>query len=191
MEYIDLVTKTLFGNKLDLYIFKNMNKDNLLILGLGSNLNDKMANLSSAILMIEQDIMAITAKSSIYQSKALLKDNAKSDWDIDFFNMAVIGYCVHSEMDILAKIKLIEKKIGRIDRGIWAPREIDIDILAYGDICFESEVLQIPHKELLNRDFAFLPLTEIAPNWAFPKKGNYYGKTAQTIAKEIKFKNLP
>ena len=63
-------------------------------------------------------------------------------------------------LQLLDKVKAIENKMGReklIDKG---PRNIDLDILLYGDMAFEHEQLSIPHRSMLEREFVLRPLCE-------------------------------
>lgn len=137
-------------------------------LGLGSNVGDKIAYIDQAINIIEKRSILLNIKqSSIYRSEALLKDNSPATWDVDFVNKVIIGMTSLGPYDLLDAIKQIEQELGRINRGIWAPREIDIDILLYGDLVINSTNLTIPHKELLNRDFFLVPLAELIPGLKF------------------------
>ena len=72
---------------------------------------------------------------------------------------------------LLSVVKEIERKIGRVKRERWGPREIDIDILLYGDLSLELPGLSIPHPRLHERKFVLVPLVKIAPDWVHPKLG--------------------
>lgn len=137
------------------------------ILGLGSNIGDKRKYLRSAIAELGVFIDNICV-SSIYESKALLPKDAPPQWDVPFYNMAVIGTTGLEPNELLNVVKQIEQKLGRSKIGHWSPREIDIDILAIGNLVVDEGNLSIPHKELLKRDFVLAPLAEIAPNWVHP-----------------------
>lgn len=95
--------------------------------------------------------------------------------------MAIAGETALSPTALFSAVKSIEEKIGRKNRGHWAPREIDIDILAYGDDVIHLADLSIPHAELLNRDFVLVPLAEIVPDWCYPVVGEYQGKSAAQL----------
>ena len=95
---------------------------------------------------------------------ALIPENSPKNWNKEFFNIACSGQVDLSKfppIKILQIIKNIEAKIGRVDRGKWSPREIDIDIAIIENIFLESEKLSIPHKQLINRDFFIRPIMEI------------------------------
>lgn len=157
----------------------------MLILGLGSNIGERLQYLESAIHYLSESVLRITAVSNIYESPALLKDGAPEDWNINFLNMAIMGETHMLPQELLKHIKSIERKVGRQDRGIWAPREIDIDILAFDSLCINESNLKIPHAGLCERAFALLPFADIAPNWIYPVAGKFKGKTAYNIAEVL------
>ena len=139
------------------------------ILGLGSNLGYKLKYLRDAVGLIGKEIGGILMISSVYQTKALLPDQAPEEWDLDYYNIALKLSCDDSPEQLLVKLKSIEKKLGRDpNHSFWSPREIDIDILSFDHILVNSDELMIPHKELLNRRFALEPLLEIEPLWQHP-----------------------
>ena len=63
----------------------------------------------------------------------------------------------------------MEKEVGRKQSIKWGPREIDLDILFYNDLIYSDEEIQIPHKDLMNRDFVLVPLVEIEPDLIHPE----------------------
>jgi len=152
----------------------------MVILGLGSNKGDRAAMLGRAVEMLAPILQDIR-HSSIYETKALLPEGASPAWDMVFLNMAVVGETKLSPQELLAAIKEIEKNLGRQAAERWAPREIDIDILAMDDVQLDLPGLHIPHSGLIEREFALLPLVELAPDWRYPG-GEYKGWKAADIA---------
>jgi 2-amino-4-hydroxy-6-hydroxymethyldihydropteridine diphosphokinase len=71
-------------------------------------------------------------------------------------------------LSLIAELKDIEIKCGRIKRDKWFEREIDIDILFFDDIILKSELLEIPHPQMQNRRFVLVPLNEIEPDFIHP-----------------------
>ena len=157
----------------------------MIILGLGSNVGNRLQNLAKAVSVIRKTVLAATEISPIYESNALLKSGSPSEWDLPYLNMAIVGETHLSPLELLKEVKMIEKTLGRQDVGTWAPREIDIDILAYECLVVNEENLVIPHQELCKRAFALLPLADVAPNWQYPAEGAFKGKTAYAIAQEM------
>ena len=161
-----------------------------IILGLGSNVGNKIDNIKLAIdYLTTEKIITKCEISNIYESKALLPEGAPESWDINFLNLAVSGITNYEPTKLLDNIKQIEQKIGRIDRGKWSPREIDIDILIYGNHIIKNDKLIIPHQFLTVRPFALIPASELAPDWKYPLKGNYYKKKLKTIVNLSKINN--
>ncbi|PIR32725.1 MAG: 2-amino-4-hydroxy-6-hydroxymethyldihydropteridine diphosphokinase [Alphaproteobacteria bacterium CG11_big_fil_rev_8_21_14_0_20_44_7] len=145
-----------------------MTHDDLIILGLGTNLGNREANLQKAISLIGNSLLNNIRQSKIYETTALLPANAPPEWDIDYLNMAISGHLAQeiSPQQFLNAIKEIEVEMGRnLAAERWSPRIIDIDILVWGELQIDEPNLQIPHKELLTRPFAILPLRELAPDW--------------------------
>ena len=154
----------------------------MVILGLGSNIGDRLGYLRSAVERLGAFVTDIRC-SSILESPAMLPPNAPPDSDHPFYNMVITGNTTLSPQALFAEIKKIEQDLGRIKRFVWGPREIDIDIIAMDDLIVESEHLHIPHKGMLKRDFVMLPLAQVAPDWCCP----HSGKIAKDIVKELGF----
>jgi 2-amino-4-hydroxy-6-hydroxymethyldihydropteridine diphosphokinase len=140
-----------------------------IIFGLGSNLGDKESYLKCAVSALEKQLLLTKIKkSSIFKNPALLLVDSPKEWNQEFFNIAVsadINLAEFPPLKILEIIKKIEQEIGRKDRGKWAPREIDIDILLIGDLKINiPDKLIIPHYDLLNREFFLHTIKEIEPD---------------------------
>lgn len=158
-----------------------------IVLGLGSNLGDRAQHLRQAVKLLSRRISGVRL-SSVYESKAVLPRGASDAWDIPYYNMALRAEVSMSPEELLTLAKDVEKKLGRSKRERWAPREIDIDILAYGEKTYDADGLIIPHPYLLERDFALLPLVELWPDWKYPIEGIYKNKPARALVKTLGFK---
>lgn len=146
-------------------------------LALGCNLGDRLMQLRQAVDCIRRSVGEVVAVSSVYENPAMLPENAPQEWDKPFYNMAVL---VHSSLpieDILALTQGIEKEVGRQQRPVWAPREMDIDILAAENEVLATQTLTVPHPGLFKRDFFILPMSEI---WA-EFKVNYKESIASLV----------
>lgn len=155
----------------------------MMILGLGSNVGDRLSNLRLAIECIK-DIpeIAINRASPIYISDALLPPNAPLNWDRPYLNLCLACDTSLSPHDLLQLLKKIEMSIGRKPTiRHWGPRVIDLDILALDDIIIQDDKLTVPHPELIKRPFALWPLADVAPFWRYPLTGPDHGKTAAEI----------
>ncbi|AZZ35925.1 hypothetical protein CIK05_03665 [Bdellovibrio sp. qaytius] len=138
------------------------------VLGLGSNI-DPIKHLRLALAEIKRlSQVSVINIASIYESDALLPENAPANWNKKYLNSAVELEVTNFEpLKLLKEIKAIEQKLGRAGSDRWAPRNIDIDILWAQDFTLNSEALNIPHAQILNRPFALLPLLELRPDFPF------------------------
>lgn len=140
-------------------------------------MGERDAMLDMALRELSSVMDNITA-SARYETEALLMPNSPEEWNVPFLNMAASGTTHLGPQELLVALKAIEQKLGRQDRGRWAPREIDLDILAYGDLEIREVNLTVPHPELLNRYFALAPFVEVAPDYVIA------GKTARQWMQE-------
>lgn len=137
---------------------------NNVFLGLGSNLGDRKKYLSDAIEKIGDEYSIVEKISSLYETSPF--GNIKQD---NYLNIVIRIETNYSLEKLFEKVKVIEKVLGRKNTILkWGPREIDIDILFYNDLIYNSDNVIIPHPEILMRDFVLLPLIEIAPDYIHP-----------------------
>ena len=76
---------------------------------------------------------------------------------------------------LLHILKAIERQVGRQHRVRWGPREIDLDLLIYGDVCLREDGLIVPHPEMHRRRFVLAPFAEIASEVVHPVLGESIG----------------
>ena len=145
-----------------------MEEKKLLVLGLGSNIGNRIRYLERAISMLS-GLMNCQC-SLVYESKALPCDFEKKSGA--YFNMVVCGFlsAKTSPFYILHYLKSIESYLGRINGPKWSSRILDIDILLWGDSKIKNEILQIPHPGLFERDFVLLPLLDLMDSFVVEKK---------------------
>jgi 2-amino-4-hydroxy-6-hydroxymethyldihydropteridine diphosphokinase/dihydropteroate synthase len=115
-------------------------------LGLGSNLGERREHLSGALKRLSAHGIEIVRVSPVVESPAMLPDDAPVDWNRPFLN--VVAHCKtdSSPAEVLDGLKAIERELGRVDRGRWAPRPIDLDLLLYGRETLATERLAFPDK---------------------------------------------
>jgi 2-amino-4-hydroxy-6-hydroxymethyldihydropteridine diphosphokinase/dihydropteroate synthase len=155
----------------------------MVILGLGSNVGDRLHYLREALRHIQKiPSLSVMQVSPIYISDALLPDNAPAAWDAPYLNLAIRCETTLKPLDLLAQTKNIEAVIGRVAGQDWGPRPIDIDLLAWDNLIQYDEKLHIPHEHLHTRPFALWPLADVAPHWIYPLENQFHGCTATQIA---------
>ncbi|MBN1861179.1 MAG: 2-amino-4-hydroxy-6-hydroxymethyldihydropteridine diphosphokinase [Candidatus Thermoplasmatota archaeon] len=131
-------------------------------LGLGSNMGEKEKNIRKALALIAK-VCIIQKKSHVYLTEPI--GNIKQQW---FLNCVVEIQTEIEPHALLALLKSIEQKLGRISTVENGPRSIDIDILFYGNRIIHSKNLTIPHPLIQERLFVLQPLMDIDPSFLHP-----------------------
>lgn len=136
----------------------------LVYLSLGSNLDDRQANLNSAIRSLES-VGRVLAVSSFYETEPV--ETTPQPW---FLNCALALETEKMPRQLLSAIQNIEQAMGRLHdpKKTKGPRTIDIDILFFGRSIIHTRDLHIPHPDLHKRRFVLEPLLEIAPEHRHP-----------------------
>jgi 2-amino-4-hydroxy-6-hydroxymethyldihydropteridine diphosphokinase len=131
-------------------------------LALGSNVGNSKAYISEAIEHLRDGVADIKI-APVYRSKAIgYTDQA------DFLNTALRCNTRFDPNTLLNIIKSVEQNMGRIDRFRWGPREIDVDIIFYGDRIINTEQLSVPHPRFQERGFVLKPLIDLNPSLTDP-----------------------
>jgi len=101
----------------------------------------------------------------------------------DFYNAAA---CFDSALvlpELLAALHAIEEQCGRGRADPkWAPRAMDIDLLAYGDLTGRFEGATLPRPDLLHRAYMLGPMAELAPAWRHPLAGRTLAELWRELA---------
>ncbi|MFB3904484.1 MAG: 2-amino-4-hydroxy-6-hydroxymethyldihydropteridine diphosphokinase [Acidobacteriota bacterium] len=133
---------------------------------LGSNLGDREQRLRSALRLLPGEGVGIAVCSSVYRTEPLYVRNQP-----DFLNMVCEVRTSLSAHELLATCLRVERRLGRTRLMAKGPREIDLDILFFGQAIIEDRALVIPHPLLYERNFVLAPLAEIAPDFRDPRTG--------------------
>lgn len=129
-------------------------------LGLGTNIGDKRGNLTRAAALLAERVGDILSLSSFYSTPPWGFQSKN-----DFLNAAIVLVTRLQPLELFNATRLIEIEMGRIQKsdGAYHDRIIDIDILLYDDLIWQTEKLTIPHPLMHKRNFVMEPLAEIAP----------------------------
>jgi 2-amino-4-hydroxy-6-hydroxymethyldihydropteridine diphosphokinase len=133
------------------------------VLGLGSNVGDRLANLQAAVNFLDLRAGRVLKISGVWETSPVYVI------DQDAFYNAVIEIDTSLDPEGLLEVcKSVEEEVGRIPRSKWGPREIDIDLLYLLDedgasVRVNSATLQVPHPRMGERRFVIEPLREVDP----------------------------
>jgi len=143
-------------------------------LGLGSNLGDRRAYLKAAIDGLRL-ILTDIKESSVYETDPQYVTDQPA-----FLNQVISGETNLEPLEFFKHCQSIQKQVGRTPQTVrFGPREIDIDILCFGDVVLKTDTIEIPHPRLHERLFVLVPLCEIVPDWVCPKTGESVQKLIQ------------
>ena len=150
-------------------------------LALGSNMGNKVENLTRAVSLINAFIGVVVQESVIYHSEPWGKPD-----QADFVNQVVCVETSLTPFQVLDSIQNIESGFGRKRAIKWGKRIIDIDILFYDELIVDEPMLKIPHPYISSRNFVLKPLYEIAPYFVHP----VFSKTIKELYLESKDQSL-
>lgn len=155
-------------------------------LSLGSNLGDKLENLSSAIKYINNLIdTKVICVSDFYETEPFGVPQKQDNY---------INCCLKLETTLSPTMLMgaclgIESALGRKRDYRFCPRTIDIDILLYENENIHQKNLTIPHPRMFERAFVLVPLHDINKE-IFLKNKNLNAATKQYSNSEIKKLNM-
>jgi 2-amino-4-hydroxy-6-hydroxymethyldihydropteridine diphosphokinase len=133
-------------------------------LGLGANLDDRIGAIAAAVrLLNDHHDIQVVRRSSLYETAPVgLTDQPA------FVNTVVEAVTTLTPIALLDAAKDVERALGRQQRERWGPREIDVDILLYGDETVDGPSLTVPHPRIWERLFVLAPLADLRPDLAGP-----------------------
>ncbi|KAH8681357.1 Dihydropteroate synthase-like protein [Xylariales sp. PMI_506] len=125
----------------------------LAYVALGSNMGDRVGMIEQACQEMDSRGIKVKKTSSLWETEPMYV------LDQDRF---VNGACELQDIEItMGRKKLIDK----------GPRNIDLDVLLYGDEQVSHERLTVPHIGIPEREFVLRPLAELIPTKAiYPSK---------------------
>jgi 2-amino-4-hydroxy-6-hydroxymethyldihydropteridine diphosphokinase len=148
---------------------------------LGSNLGERLANLRNArkeIVTMPGTLPPLRC-SAIYETEPVDCENGAAK----FFNAVIeFGYA-GQPIELRRELAAIERVLGRPaahERNV--SRQIDLDLLYFGEVTIETAELQLPHPRIVEREFVLRPLAEIRPDLVLP---------GQTEAVDVLLLRLP
>ena len=142
-------------------------------LSIGSNMGNREEYLQTALEKLRQErtIRGVRVSDWIETEPYGYVEQAS------FLNAAVELETLESPDSLLKILQKIEAEGGRERTIHWGPRTIDLDIVLFGDVVMQTEMLTIPHREMHLREFVLRPLAQLAPWVSHP----VYHKTVSEL----------
>jgi 2-amino-4-hydroxy-6-hydroxymethyldihydropteridine diphosphokinase len=134
-------------------------------IGIGTNIEPRFERMEQAVNEL-RSLSSVMVVSSIYETSPVGVTEQSH-----FLNAVVMLQTVLEPDELLEELRDMELSLGRQHRERWHQREIDFDILFFGNEIVNHDGLQIPHPRLQERKFVLEPLTEIAPTLVHPVLG--------------------
>ncbi|HEV2966226.1 MAG TPA: 2-amino-4-hydroxy-6-hydroxymethyldihydropteridine diphosphokinase [Chthoniobacterales bacterium] len=137
-------------------------------IALGSNLGDRLANLSAARKGIV-DLFGDKAlrMSPVYETEAVGCEPGAGK----FLNAVLEIEYDGDPTDLLEELTRVEESLGRDrDHARNVSRRIDIDLLYADDLNVQNERLQLPHPRMHLRKFVLQPLADIRSELILPNQ---------------------
>ncbi len=138
----------------------------MIFIGVGTNLGDRWAAFSQAFVELERSGMVRVVESSpVYET---------APWGVTdqppYLNAVWRLETALSPLELLRHLQAVETALGRPAawRMRWGPREIDLDLLAYGERVCTTPELVVPHPWIPHRPFVLGPWKDLAPYFYLP-----------------------
>lgn len=145
------------------------------VLALGSNLGDRMANLRNGIGVLDGDGITATAVSGVFETAPV--GGPEQD---NYLNAVLLAVSVLPARQVLARCAAAESAAGRVRTVRWGPRTLDVDIISYGDVTRAEPDLTLPHPRAHERAFVLAPWLDVDPAAVLPGLGRVSDLLAAT-----------
>lgn len=146
------------------------NAEDIVVVALGSNqetvLGPPRAILEAAVEALKAKDFKVIAASRWWRSDAW-----PDPTDPEYVNGVITGQYAEGPEKLHRHLLQIEADFGRVRTRRNAPRPLDLDLIAFGEVVCEGADLILPHPRAAERAFVVGPLAEIMPDWKHPVSG--------------------
>jgi dihydroneopterin aldolase/2-amino-4-hydroxy-6-hydroxymethyldihydropteridine diphosphokinase len=146
-------------------------------LAVGSNMGDSRATIAAAVQKLKDHRLLRNVQTS---GLFVTKPYGPVEQD-DFLNGCIKIETLLEPEELLALLHQVEAEADRKREIHWGPRTLDLDIIFYDKLVYESDDLIIPHVDMQNRVFVLEPLMQLAPNYRHPVLGRTVGELYQSL----------
>lgn len=140
------------------------------VIALGANLGDREETLAAAVAdLAAVDGVTVIAQSPLVDTVAVT-EAGPDETHPAYLNGVVIVDTDISAHTLLAMLHDIELRHGRVRAERWGDRTLDLDLVVYGDL-IENGNLVVPHPRAHERRFVLEPWLAVDSDAAIPGRG--------------------
>ena len=132
---------------------------NTAYIALGSNLEQPLQNVESAVKQLAQHPDIHVQQCSQWYGSTAVGPGEQPD----YVNGAIKVHTRLTALALLDAMQAIENAHGRRRDQRWAARTLDLDLLWYNGETIDNERLSVPHPRICDRNFVLFPLNDLAP----------------------------
>ena len=155
------------------------------VISVGTNI-DRENNLKAALAALRHTYGALQM-SPVYSNPAIGFTGP------EFYNLVVSFETTQTVKEVTNFLHGVEASQGRIRQGDrLGSRELDLDLLLYGDQVLHGESIDVPRGEILEHPHVLMPLSWLLPDDRHPATQERYAamwtrmkKTSTVLLKEI------
>jgi 2-amino-4-hydroxy-6-hydroxymethyldihydropteridine diphosphokinase len=137
------------------------------VLALGSNLGDRLANLQGAVdVLCTGPGLADVAVSPVYETTPV-----GGPVQPDYLNAVLVATTALTPRAVLARGQAAETAMRRAREQRWGPRTLDVDVIVYGNEVSDDPELTLPHPRAHERAFVLAPWHDVDPGAVIPGRG--------------------
>jgi 2-amino-4-hydroxy-6-hydroxymethyldihydropteridine diphosphokinase len=137
------------------------------VLALGSNLGDPLANLQRGVdLLSAGPGLADVVVSPVYETAPVGGPDQP-----DYLNAVLAGVTSLPPRAVLDRALAAERALHRVRGQRWGPRTLDVDVIVYGDLVSDDPELTLPHPRAHERAFVLAPWHDVDPGAVIPGRG--------------------
>ncbi|MEV5363434.1 2-amino-4-hydroxy-6-hydroxymethyldihydropteridine diphosphokinase [Streptomyces cellulosae] len=139
------------------------------VVSLGANLGNRLETLQGAVDALEDTPgIRVKAVSPVYETEP---------WGVEpgsqpsYFNAVLVLKTTLPPSSLLERAHAVEEAFDRVRDERWGPRTLDVDIVAYADLCSDDPQLTLPHPRAHERAFVLAPWLDVDPAAELPGRG--------------------
>ena len=150
-------------------------------LSVGSNMGDSVSLIRNGVERLSAHGLIRNVKCS---ELIVTKPYGPVEQD-DFINGCIYLETLLGQEELLEVLHVLEADADRRRVLRWGPRTLDLDIVFYDKLVYESKTLIIPHVDMENRYFVLKPLAELCPNFRHPILGKTVTQLLNSLENEV------